>query len=205
MAWTFTNAVKHGVVAVTVNATDGTDTKSWRYGYPMYDGQTAAQFLQRACNIILPRGRSVRVDVNAGRCVEHGGAVDKRQQVHDRLAGRQPAPKERGGPFSDRPVQLAQDRERTQRKACVVQIAVALSPRKTAVGPLEPFEEVGVSETHRLRQFGGSYGQSDRQLFQVTWHCEMNPTLPQARLSSRLIVSRFPGPECLLPFMEKMK
>ena len=44
MAWTFTNAVKHGVVAVTVNATDGTETKSWRYGYPMYDGQTAAKF-----------------------------------------------------------------------------------------------------------------------------------------------------------------
>ena len=46
MAWAFTSAVKHGVVAVTVNATESEsgETRSWRYGYPMYDGQTPAQF-----------------------------------------------------------------------------------------------------------------------------------------------------------------
>ncbi|MAH46761.1 hypothetical protein CMI37_13110 [Candidatus Pacearchaeota archaeon] len=46
MAWTFTSAVKHGNIAVTVNATESEsgETKSWRYGYPMYDGQTATQF-----------------------------------------------------------------------------------------------------------------------------------------------------------------
>jgi len=46
MAWTFTNAIKHGVVAVTVNATESEsgDKKSWTYGYPMYEGQTVAKF-----------------------------------------------------------------------------------------------------------------------------------------------------------------
>ena len=46
MAWTFRNAIRHGVVAVTVNATESEsgETKSWVYSYPMYDGQTAAQF-----------------------------------------------------------------------------------------------------------------------------------------------------------------
>lgn len=46
MAWTFTNAIKHGAIAVTVNATESEsgDTQSWRYSYPMYQGQTAVQF-----------------------------------------------------------------------------------------------------------------------------------------------------------------
>jgi len=46
MAWTFREAIKHGVVAVTVNATESEsgETKSWTYGYPFFDGQTPAQF-----------------------------------------------------------------------------------------------------------------------------------------------------------------
>jgi len=44
MAWTFTSAVRHGNVGVTVNAANGDDAQSWCYSYPMYLGQTAKQF-----------------------------------------------------------------------------------------------------------------------------------------------------------------
>ena len=53
MAWTFTGAIRHGGVAVAVNAEDDSiedaeerrkQRKSWTWGYPMYDGQTPAQF-----------------------------------------------------------------------------------------------------------------------------------------------------------------
>ena len=53
MTWTFTNAIRHGVVAVTVNAEDDSiedeeerrkQRKSWTWGYPMFTGQTAAKF-----------------------------------------------------------------------------------------------------------------------------------------------------------------
>jgi len=52
MAWTFTNAVRHGVVAVTVNAEDDSiideeerrkARKYWRYGYDTNE-QTPTEF-----------------------------------------------------------------------------------------------------------------------------------------------------------------